>query len=392
MKVFAEVFTKSLTKKGEELCGDSVEVMQSEDGIIAVMADGLGSGVKASILSTLTVRIASTMIKNRASIEEVVRTLINTLPVCRVRQLAYSTFSILEINDDGEGRLFEFDNPPVIYIRDGRVLKLPYRELRVEERRILEYRFEAFPGDKIFLVSDGVIHAGVGGVLNLGWQWPNVAEYLQRLDRSGCFVSEMVDQLIKTCSHLYSGNPGDDTTVVGVGLRKSELITVLVEPPEDRSKDTEVVKKLIDSEGKKVVCGGTTANIVSRETGRKVVTNMDYADPAIPPVGSIEGIDLVTEGLITLSRCVEILRNFVNTYSFSPHFLDDIRKKKDGASMLADLLVNRSTHIRFLVGRAVNPAHRNAYLPEGVSDKLKIVEELAQILKKCGKRVYIELY
>lgn len=141
-----------------------------------------------------------------------------------------------------------------------------------------------------------------------------------------------------------------------------------------------------------MVCGGTTANIVSRETGRKVVTNMDYADPAIPPVGSIEGIDLVTEGLITLSRCVEILRNFVNTYSFSPHFLDDIRKKKDGASMLADLLVNRSTHIRFLVGRAVNPAHRNAYLPESVSDKLKIVEELAQILKKCGKRVYIELY
>lgn len=392
MKVFAEVFTKSLTKKGEELCGDSVEVVQSEDGIIAVMADGLGCGVKASILSTLTVRIASTMIKNRASIEEVVRTLINTLPVCRVRKLAYSTFSILEINDDGEGRLFEFDNPPVIYIRDGKVLKLPYRELRVEDRRILEYRFQTFPGDKIFLVSDGVIHAGVGGVLNLGWQWPNVAEYLQRLDRRGYFMSEMVDQLIKTCSHLYSGNPGDDTTVVGVGLRKSELITVLVGPPEDRSKDAEVVKKLIDSEGKKVVCGGTTANIVSRETGRKVVTNMDYADPAIPPVGSIEGIDLVTEGLITLSRCVEILRNFVNTYSFSPHFLDDIRKKKDGASMLADLLVNRSTHIRFLVGRAVNPAHRNAYLPEGASDKLKIVEELAQILKKCGKRVYIELY
>lgn len=140
-----------------------------------------------------------------------------------------------------------------------------------------------------------------------------------------------------------------------------------------------------------MVCGGTTANIVSRETGRKVVTNRDYADPAIPPVGSIEGIDLVTEGLITLSRCVEILRSFVNIYSFSPHFLDDMREKKDGASILADLLVNRSTHIRFLVGRAVNPAHR-AYLPEGANDKLKVVEELAQILKKCGKRVYIELY
>ncbi|WP_246110721.1 hypothetical protein [Thermosediminibacter litoriperuensis] len=152
------------------------------------------------------------------------------------------------------------------------------------------------------------------------------------------------------------------------------------------------MKKLTGSEGKKVVCGGTTANIVSRETGRKIITNMDYADPAVPPAGSIEGIDLVTEGLITLTRCVEVLRNFVSRYSFSPHFLDEIRKKRDGVSMLADLLVNRSTHIRFLVGRAVNPAHRNPYLPEGAGDKLKIVEELAQILKKCGKRVFIELY
>ncbi|TYP55432.1 stage II sporulation protein E [Thermosediminibacter litoriperuensis] len=236
MKVFAEVFTKSLTKKGEELCGDSVEVVQSEDGIIAVMADGLGSGVKASILSTLTVRIASTMIKNRASIEEVVKTIINTLPVCRVRQLAYSTFSILEIDDDGKGRLFEFDNPAVIYLRDGRVMGLPCRELKVENRRILEYRFEALPGDKVFLVSDGVIHAGVGGILNLGWQWSNVAEYLQRLDKRGCFAAEMVDQLIRTCSHLYFDSPGDDTTVVGVGIRKPEPLTVLVGPPRGQGK------------------------------------------------------------------------------------------------------------------------------------------------------------
>ncbi|HHW58331.1 MAG TPA: SpoIIE family protein phosphatase [Clostridia bacterium] len=392
MKIYTEVFTKSLIKKGEELCGDSVEVVQSEDGIIVVMADGLGSGVKASILSTLTVRIASTMIKNGASIEEVVKTIINTLPVCRVRQIAYSTFSILKINEEGEGELYEFDNPSVIYIRDVGIIKLPFRELIVENRRVLEYKFKVFPGDKIFLVSDGVIHAGVGVVLNLGWQWSNVAEYLERLDRRGYFVSEMVDQLIKTCSCLYAGNPGDDATVVGVGLRKLELITVLVGPPQDRSKDAEVVKKLINSEGKKVVCGGTTANIVSREIGRKIITNIGYNESTIPPVGKIEGIDLVTEGLITLRNCLEILKTIINPYSLSPNFFGNKKGKKDGASMLADMLVNHSTHICFIVGRAVNPAHQDAYLSIGTSDKLKIVEELAQILKKCGKRVCIELY
>lgn len=392
MKVYPEVFSKSLTKKGEELCGDSVEVVQSGEGIITVMADGLGSGVKASILSTLTVRIASTMVKNKACIEEVVRTVVNTLPVCKVRHLAYSTFSILEINDSGEGRLFEFDNPALIYIRDGKVIRLPYRDLKIEERKIREYRFSARPGDKIFLVSDGVIHAGIGGILNLGWQWTNVTKYLQKLDKRGCFVSEMVDQLIKTCNHMYANNPGDDTTVVGVGIRKPQLLTLLVGPPRDRSRDAEVVKKLFSSEGRKVICGGTTANIVSRETGKKIVTDIDYADAGIPPIGSMEGIDLVTEGFITLSRCTEMLRNFINRYSFSPHFLDEVRGKKDGASRLMDMLVNHSTHIRFLVGQAVNPAHQNPYLPEGASNKLKIVEELAGILQNCGKRVVVELY
>ncbi|MCG0276256.1 MAG: SpoIIE family protein phosphatase [Thermosediminibacteraceae bacterium] len=392
MKVFTEVFARSLNKRGEELCGDSVEVVQSEDSIIAVMADGLGSGVKANILSTLTTRIASTMIRNKASIEEVVKTIANTLPVCRIRKIAYSTFSILEINDEGEGRLFEFDNPPVIYIRSGKVLELPRREFRVEDKKILEYNFKALAGDKIFIVSDGVIHAGVGGLLNLGWQWSNVANYLERVEKRGYYVSEMVERLIETCNHLYRGEPGDDATVVGVGVRESELTTVLVGPPEDKSKDAEVVKKLIASKGKKVVCGGTTANIVAREMGKEIITKLDYMDPAVPPTACIEGIDLVTEGLITLTKCLEMLRNMVNMYNFTLPLPKEIRKEKDGASKLVDLLVNRSTHISFMVGRAVNPAHRDVYFPGVAGDKVRIVEEIAQILKKCGKRVYIELY
>lgn len=392
MKVFTEVFAKSLNKKGEELCGDSVEVVQSEDSIIAVMADGLGSGVKANILSTLTVRIASTMLKEKASIEEVVRTIANTLPVCRVRKLAYSTFSILEISDEGKGKLFEFDNPPAIYIRNGKVIEMPRRELYVEEKRIYECDFTALPGDRIFLVSDGIIHAGVGGLLNLGWQWENVAEYLERMARKRYSVAEMVERLIETSEHLYVGAPGDDATVVGVGVRNSELVTLLVGPPEDKSRDKEVVRKLLESSGKKVVCGGTTANIVSRETGREIVTKLEYADPSIPPTAQIEGIDLVTEGLITLTKCLEKLRNLANANNFIIPLLRDIKRKKDGASLLVDILINQATHVNFLVGKAVNPAHEKDFFLEISGDKVKVVEEIARILKKWGKRVNVEYY
>jgi len=392
MKIFTEVVYKSLTKRGEELCGDNVEIVRSDDSVIVVMADGLGSGVKANILSTLTTRIASTMIKNRASIEEVVKTLIQTLPICRVRKLAYSTFTILKVENNGNAHLFEFDNPDVIFIRNGRIIDVPKQTVKIEERLIRVARLELRPEDKLYMLSDGVVHAGVGGVLNLGWQWENVASYLERLEKKDRHVSEIVNQLIKVCNHMYNNKPGDDTTVVGIQIKEPEYLTLFTGPPEDKNRDKEVVKRLMESRGKKVVCGGTAANIVARETGKEITTNFDLIDPRVPPTGEIEGIDLVTEGVLTLSKCVEMLKKFQSSDMASINFFSKIRDKRDGASRLLDLLVNHSTHLHFLVGRAVNPAHQNPNFPRDLTIKLKVVKELIDLLKQTGKKVSVELY
>ncbi len=91
----------SLFKKGEELCGDMVEKIYHDDAYTLVLADGLGSGVKANVLSTLTSKIIGTMMADGQPIEDCVATIVETLPVCSVRQVAYSTFTILQVRRNG---------------------------------------------------------------------------------------------------------------------------------------------------------------------------------------------------------------------------------------------------------------------------------------------------
>lgn len=390
MKVFVESAYQNLKKAGEELCGDNVEIIKTPDSTIIVLADGLGSGVKANILSTMTVKIASTMMKNNMNVEEVVKTMIQTLPVCRIRRLAYSTFTILKVSHKGNAHLIEFDNPQTFYLKKGKLAKPEVCFRDIEGRRIRESRFLITEGDQLYIVSDGVVHAGVGGILNLGWKWENVGHYLERLSKEPRSIYEKIRLLITACAHLYAQKPGDDATVVGVEIKSPRIITLFTGPPRDRSMDARVVKKLVSSEGKKVVCGGTAANIVARELKQEILTDLEFIDPRVPPTGKIKGIDLVTEGVLTLNRTVELLRNL--ELKDSNLMFKTISNNKDGASLLANLLLNQGTHLKLLVGRAVNPAHQNPNLPEALSLKLKIVKEMAELLKKLGKEVTVEYF
>lgn len=388
MSLYIDVDYENLNKYGEELCGDKVEVIRDRDSVILVLADGLGSGVKANILSTLTSKIIGTILDNGLGIEEAVDTIANTLPVCRERNIAYSTFTILQIFVSGEGYLAEFDNPPVFRFRKGQPLPIETYSREICGKVIREARFEVNQDDLFVMVSDGAVHAGIGRTLNLGWRRENIKEYIQKTFRREMTSKALAKLLLSACDNLYCHEPGDDTTVAAVKIKKMASVNVMVGPPVDALMDKTAVERFISGEGRKVVCGGTTSQIVARELGKEVVTNFRYYNPEIPPMAEIEGIDLTTEGVLTLREALSLIKNCISNESTMKDFIR--LDKKDGASRLAKFLMEEGTNINFFVGRAINPAHQNPDFPLNLGLKLKLVEDLAECIRSMGKQVNIE--
>ncbi len=390
MNLFVDVGFESINKHGEELCGDKIELIRDEKSVVVVLADGLGSGVKANILSTLTAKIIGTILANGLDIDEAVETIADTLPVCRTRGMAYSTFSILQIFNTGQGYLVEFDNPAVFRFRKGKAAKLQPESRIIGGKKIMESRFAVDYEDMFVMVSDGVIHAGIGRTMNLGWQWENVNEYIQRTSKNEMSCKKVAKLLISAVDSLYGGEPGDDATVVAVKVRKPLNLCLLVGPPVDRVDDAQVVERFISMEGKKVVCGGTTSQIVARVLDRELKVDFDYVNPGVPPVAELEGIDLVTEGVLTLEKALDLIKSCIGSESTIRDFLN--LNKNDGASRLSKILLENSTNIHFLVGRSINPAHQKPEFPLNFGLKLKLVDEIALCLRDIGKQVDIEYH
>lgn len=382
MENYIDIAYKSVNKVNEILCGDTVEVVRENDKTILVLADGLGSGVKANILSTMTCKIASTMMKEGESIFETIDTIMKTLPVCKVRNLAYSTFAIIEIDESGYCSVIEYDNPPLFFLRNHEIVPLEKSTLTYEDKKVFSSSFQLELGDQLIVVSDGVIHAGVGGIMNLGWQWEHVADFLKKESKLYKSAERIATALLDACNTLYDYKPGDDTTVASIVLRRPESVDLFSGPPEDPEQDAQFVSRFMDNNHKKVVCGGTASNIIASNLNREVETSLDYIDPLVPPIGKIKGIDLVTEGVLTLSRTVEIIKQYRAQESTN-------LSKLDGATKLAKLLIEDCTHITFWIGSAINPAHQNPDFPSELSIKRSVLTELMDQLKSLGKVITI---
>lgn len=373
----AEVGLSQLSKTGEELCGDNVEVVRTPTDTIIVISDGLGSGVKANILATLTTKIAASMLKRGIPLEDVVDTITATLPVCKQRKIAYSTLHIIKITSDGLATVVEFDCPSTFLKRSNHVIVFPTVEKVVGGKIIREGQLVLQEDDIIVAVSDGVIHAGIGGLLKLGWGWQGIAQQLAGETAKIIDAESLSKQVIRCCQGYYLDKAGDDSTVVSVKIRRPLHLTILTGPPADRSYDQKVVRRFLHQPGKKAIAGGTTANIVSRVTSRPLTVNLDYHDPDIPPTGRIEGIDLVTEGVLTLNAAVDRLRSAT------------MWNQQDGASQLARMMLE-ADQINIIAGSAVNPAHQNPNFPVQINIKSQVLNQLLTVLKGKGKQVSIE--
>lgn len=379
-KLHAEVGIAQLSKNGEELCGDNVDIVRTPESTIIVMSDGLGSGVKANILATLTTKIASVMLKRGIALEDVVNTVAETLPVCRQRKIAYSTLHIIKIGPDGQTTVVEFDCPSTFLVRRGKVIEFPTKEKIVSGKTIREGELCLQEDDMLVAVTDGVLHAGIGGLLKLGWGWTGVAAQLADECNESSEAETIGQNLINCCEGYYMGCPGDDSTSLVVKMRYPQQLTIFTGPPADAALDEQLVRQLLSAPGKKVVAGGTTAQIVSRITNCPLKMDLTCYDPQIPPIGYLEGIDLVTEGILTLNAAVDRLLNTKNLRNST---------KRDGATLLAKLF-NNADKIRVFAGLAVNPAHQNPYFPLQMNLKAQVLTKLNSVLQEKGKEVSIE--
>ena len=385
----AEIGWKSINHEGEQLCGDHVDIVeQGENSQVIVLADGLGSGVKASILSTLTSKIISTMLAEGLALEDCVDTIAATLPICSVRGVAYSTFTIIHVIANRTVEIIQYDNPPVIFIRGDEIYDYPKTELNIGGKKVLKSVISLQEGDCMIAMSDGCPHAGIGLAYNFGWKWEDIAEFMQALVAVGYTAKTLATMLVDQCDKEYGYHPGDDATACVVKMRKREPMNILFGPPRNRDDCDRMMSLFFSKEGKHIVCGGTTSSIVGKYLGKPVRASLTFERSDVPPIAEIEGVDLVTEGVITISRVLE----------YAADYLKDNKEyeswsyKSDGASRIAQLLFEEATDINMYVGRAINPAHQNPDLPINFNIKMNLVEELSDALTRMGKRIKVSYF
>jgi len=385
----ADIGYRSINHYGEELCGDHVDVIeQNESSTVVVLADGLGSGVKASILSTLTSKIISTMIAEGLSIEDCVHTIAATLPVCSIRGVAYSTFTIICILNNEDAEVIQYDNPQVIMLRDGKNYDYPKTEMNIDGKRIYRSRVKLRENDLFIAMSDGCTHAGVGNFYNFGWKRDDIIEFMEPLSVVGYTAKTLSTILLDEVNRLYDRSPGDDATVCTVRIRKRNPVNMLFGPPANRDDANKMMALFFSKEGKHIVCGGTTSSIAAKYLGKLLIPCLDFIDTEIPPTAMIEGVDLVTEGVITVNKVLSYAQDYLKdneTYQQWSY-------KHDGASMISRILFEEATDINFYVGRAINPAHQNPDLPINFSIKMNLVTELSSCLQKMGKRIKVSYF
>ena len=385
----ADIGYKSINHYGEQLCGDHIDVVEPDEfSTVIVLSDGLGSGVKASILSTLTSKIISTMMAEGLSLEECVETIAATLPVCSVRGVAYSTFTIIHLKNNQTAEIIQYDNPHVILIRDYQNYDYPKTEMNIGGKKIFKSVINLQENDLFVAMSDGCPHAGIGTAFNFGWKREDIITFIEALAPVGYTAKTLSTMLGDECDKLYGNKPGDDATACIVKIRRRTPMNLLFGPPSNRDDENRMMSRFFSKEGKHIICGGTTSSIAARYLRKPLKASLNFESSDIPPIAEIEGVDLVTEGVITVNRVVEYAKDYLGENKYYEQW----SFKKDGASLISRLLFEEATDINFFVGKAINPAHQNPDLPINFNIKMNLVDELSTCLKKMGKRIKVSYF
>ena len=394
--MYIDMDYRSLNHTGEELCGDKVEMVVTDHSHILILADGMGSGVKANILSSLTSRILATMFREGATIDECLSTILATLPICQERHVAYCTFTVLQVNDDNSAYLVEYENPDTILIRDGEITELERQKRVIEGKQIQEAHFTVQDQDVFVIMSDGCLYASTGLKLNMNWDRNKLARIAKNSARFSPYAKRIAFEIVQACDDQYWGQPGDDTTAAVMRVSTPHTLKLFTGPPVHKEDDEAVVRYLMedDENGEdctRIVCGGTSAKIVSRVLDKPIEPVKQDPHPEIPPYDSIDGIDLVTEGALTLNKVVEMLNPCVTGELLDETFFEEL-DEDNGAALLATALFEDCSHLELLMGQAMNEAYQNPEISTDLATRSHLIKKLIKIVEKMGKTVHVKYY
>ncbi len=321
-------------------------------------------------------------------LDECVSTIAATLPVCSVRGVAYSTFTIIQIKNNRSAEIIQYDNPKVILIRNEKNYDYPTTEMNIDGKKILKSEIQLQENDVFVAMSDGCPHAGIGLAYNFGWKREEIIDFIEMLVPAGYTAKTLSTMLVDECNKLYGNKPGDDATACIVRIRRREPMNLLFGPPANRDDCDRMMSLFFSKEGKHIVCGGTTSSIVAKYLRKPIRTSLNFERSDIPPIAEIEGVDLVTEGVITINRVLEYARDHLGENTKYEQW----SQQRDGASLISRLLFEEATDINFYVGRAINPAHQNPDLPITFNIKMNLVDELSACLRRMGKRIKVSYF
>ena len=376
-------------KAGQSLCGDVVENLRldNQKRTVIALCDGLGSGIKAHILSTLTSTIATHFAASESNLRRYAEIIGKILPECSERKIGYSTFTIADINYKGEVKLIEFDNPSAILIRDGKHETIKRKKTKVSygslgNRFVYNSEISLRKSDKLIICSDGITESGRGkNDMPWGWGEENLIEFCCNLcNKNEISARQMARSIVETAIKNEDGKCRDDATALVINIREPRKAIVVTGPPSEEKFDAYIADKLKNFTGKKIVCGGTTAQIIARKLGTILHTNISDMNINLPPVSEIEGVDLVTEGILTLTKLEELLENDTGNH--------------EGGNAAEILMENmlESDIIYFLVGTKLNQFHYGPDFPIEVEIRRTLIKRVKRILEeKFLKKVEIEL-
>lgn len=386
--LFMELECAQQRKAGQHVAGDAFVMQRDRHSgrVLAVLSDGLGSGIKACVLATMTARMAMRFAESDTAFTHYAQVIMNSLPVCQTRRIAYATYTVVDCGPDGRIRIVEQGNPPFLLLRNGQEVPVASREVPCSQgdyRLLRESVFQAEPEDRIVFFSDGVTESGLGGGrYKLGWRRDGCREWVQECLANDPFCSarQLAHDVVREALHKEPGqSAGDDISCAVLYFRTPRRLLLASGPPFNRSHDTEYARLIARFEGRRIISGGTSAELVARELGQNL--RMDLfggGKGTLPPVSVMEGVDLVTEGILTLTETLRLLET------------GDRPSHENAATRMIELLLD-SDEIHLLVGTKINEAHQDPSLPVELEIRRSLMKRLAAVLDGSHfKKVKIE--